>query len=502
MRFRPIFLTVALFLLLHGTAFADGGNILGTAYVEGQPAADICVDVQDGANTVASQKTNQAGDYNLYIATPGWYTVQFSDCGVGYTSTQASSVEVIGDQDSPGVDAHLSSAGRVAGNLKDNLAAVLTGACVRAEDQNGNPVGETTTDGNGDYVVGGLPPGQTKLRFEGCSAGNYVPGTESVEVEAGQTTSGIDALLIQAGKIVGHLQNAAGEPLPGICVSGWVGDTELSGAVTNSNGDYEIRGVPPTGNYDLGAWDCYGSTYMGVNKTGPVAGTGTATVDFVLPRPGFITGHVRDDAGAGLASICVTATNAADGDKAVALTDRNGYYELNQLRPGTWDLTFNAAIAEGEESACIASGDWVPATTMGVVLPDGETLWDVDKVLSHAPAAPRAGAGSGDGGARGGSGSGGGGEPAAGGTGGSGAEASGAGGSGPVGSGGHPRGCKVPKLVGLSLAKAKKALAKAGCRLGRVSRKAGRRHGRVVRQKIRRGAAKPAGFKVALTVAK
>jgi beta-lactam-binding protein with PASTA domain len=66
----------------------------------------------------------------------------------------------------------------------------------------------------------------------------------------------------------------------------------------------------------------------------------------------------------------------------------------------------------------------------------------------------------------------------------------------------QPRGCKVPKLVGLSLVKAKRALTKAGCRMGHVTRKAGHRHGRVLRQKTRRGVKKPAGFKVALTVAR
>ena len=82
------------------------------------------------------------------------------------------------------------------------------------------------------------------------------------------------------------------------------------------------------------------------------------------------------------------------------------------------------------------------------------------------------------------------------------ASRSGAGGSGPVGSGVNARGCKVPKLVGLPLAKARKALTRAGCRTGRVSRKAGRRHNHVLRQKTKRGVKKPAGFKVALTVAK
>src|SRR4051794_26972004 len=365
MRFRPLFLVVALFLLIHGTAFADGGNIMGDVYVDGQAASGMCVDVFDSyGNGAASQLTTGDGDYNIYIAQPGNYTVRVSDCGAGYTTTQwypnasnqwdAQVVQIISDQDSPNVNGYLSSAGRVTGNVKDNLNAVTTGACVKAEAYNGDVIAETTTDGNGNYALGGLPAGDVRMRFEGCSSGNYVleyydnaldPADATLlTVQSGETQSGIDAVLTQAGKIAGHIQNADGDPLQNICISGSAGGAELAGTVTDSNGNYEIRGVPPTGSYDLGAWDCYGSTYMGVNKTGPVAGTGTASADFTLQRPGFITGHVRDDAGAGLASICVTASNAADGDEAVAQTDRNGYYELNQLRPGTWDLSFNAAI--------------------------------------------------------------------------------------------------------------------------------------------------------------
>lgn len=505
MRFRPILLTLALVLLVHGTAFADGGNIMGDTYVDGQPASGICVDVLDGSNVVASQQSGPPdGDYNIYVATPGWYTVRFSDCGVGYTSTQFSNAQIVSDQDVFGVNAYLSSAGRVAGNLKDNLAAVITGACVRAEDQYGTPLGETTTDGNGNYVLGGLPTGQTKIRFEGCSAGNFVAGTQTADVDAGQTTTGIDAVLARAGTIAGHIQNANGEPLQSICVSGTAGDVELSGAITDSNGNYEIRGVPPTGSYDIRALDCYGLTYIEADATGPVAGTGTATVDFTLPRPGFITGHVRDEAGAGLASICVTATREGDGDKAVARTDRNGYYELNRVRPGTWDLSFNTATAAGAESACDANDDWSSATTMDVVLADGDTLWDVDTTLKHAdppPADPAGGAGpgTGAGGAGGGSGSDGAGAgPTPGGGDGSGAEASGAGGSGPGGSTAHPAGCKAPKLVGLSLAKAKKRIRAAHCKLGKVTRKRSRRHvrrGSILRQR-------QAGSKVAVTVTK
>lgn len=498
MRFRPLLLIIVLVLLaVPASALADGGNITGTVYLDGIEGSGLCVDVFDGGSVVASQLTNAGGEYNLYVAQPGSYTVRFSDCGQGYTTTQwypsvtkqedATAVQVVSDAITPQVNGSVNSAGRVTGKVKDTLDAVITGACVRAEDQSGSTLAETTTDGNGDYALGAVPPGPVTIRFSGCTAGNYVVATSPVTVEAGTTKSGIDAVLTPAGRISGHVENADGEPLPGMCVTGTAAGVEVTSAVTDSNGDYVIREVPPSGTYDLSAYDCYGDTYMGDFHSGQLGGVVNQVVNFTLPRPGFITGHVRDGNGKGLASICVTAKGA---DNGATTTDANGYYELNRLHPGTYDLSFNAEASVGGEAGCSADGDWAPATTTGVVLGDGATLWDVDKTLAHPIADPggHADPGPSDDGA-----------PAG--------DASGGSPSGDGGATAHPSSahCTVPKLVGLSLAKAKKSLAKAGCALGKVSKRRSRTHakrGKVLEQRAKRGSSRPAGFKVAVTVAR
>jgi hypothetical protein len=72
----------------------------------------------------------------------------------------------------------------------------------------------------------------------------------------------------------------------------------------------------------------------------------------------------------------------------------------------------------------------------------------------------------------------------------------------PVGDGPGPapvvrpaRGCRVPKLKGLTLAKARRNLKKAGCRLGKVTG-----HGRVRRQSVRAGRKRARGAKIRLTL--
>jgi beta-lactam-binding protein with PASTA domain len=59
----------------------------------------------------------------------------------------------------------------------------------------------------------------------------------------------------------------------------------------------------------------------------------------------------------------------------------------------------------------------------------------------------------------------------------------------------------VPRVVGLTLAKAKAKLRKAHCRVGKVSKRVNaRRAGRVLKQTPRAGVTKPNGFKVKLVV--
>lgn len=64
-----------------------------------------------------------------------------------------------------------------------------------------------------------------------------------------------------------------------------------------------------------------------------------------------------------------------------------------------------------------------------------------------------------------------------------------------------PKRCLVPDLIGLKLAKAKKALSNAKCKLGKVKEKPSKQKaGTVIRQKPKPGTPRPVGAKVAVTV--
>ena len=63
--------------------------------------------------------------------------------------------------------------------------------------------------------------------------------------------------------------------------------------------------------------------------------------------------------------------------------------------------------------------------------------------------------------------------------------------------------CVVPKLVGKTLKQAKRALKKAGCKVGKAKKsKSKKKKGRIVKQRYKVGTKLPAGAKVPLTVSK
>jgi beta-lactam-binding protein with PASTA domain len=60
--------------------------------------------------------------------------------------------------------------------------------------------------------------------------------------------------------------------------------------------------------------------------------------------------------------------------------------------------------------------------------------------------------------------------------------------------------CKVPRVIGLTLSKAKAKIRAKHCSVGRIRKTHSRRVGRVISQSPRPGTVKPRGFKVSLVV--
>ena len=118
--------------------------------------------------------------------------------------------------------------------------------------------GLVSTDVDGRYTIPGLSPGDFRLSFGGPFESNFLyeyyddatdPATATpVGVEAGQTTTGIDAVLTEGGSISGLVTDPNGEPVNDVSVLIWRIDgdgTELVTDGTRGDGRYTARKLAP-----------------------------------------------------------------------------------------------------------------------------------------------------------------------------------------------------------------------------------------------------------------
>jgi hypothetical protein len=208
------------------------------------------------------------------------------------------------------------------------------------------------TDSLGNYTLplaGGTYPVQW---YDGAP---YEGLATPVVVADGAATTGIDAVLDNAAAISGTVTNAAGDPIPGICVYPYdaaTGNrTADPSACTDSTGKYTLS-VPAGASYNIVFYDPSGTSptqwYNGApyesGATPVTVSGGTVTgIDAVLgSTTSAITGTVVDGAGHGIANICVypflAATTGRTADPA-ACTDASGDYTL-AVAPGSYNVVF------------------------------------------------------------------------------------------------------------------------------------------------------------------
>src|SRR5215831_2748082 len=65
----------------------------------------------------------------------------------------------------------------------------------------------------------------------------------------------------------------------------------------------------------------------------------SASVSFAQTTEGSIRGHLRDEQGAALPGVIVTATSPAAATPFTAVTDPEGYYRLLNLPPGEYSVS-------------------------------------------------------------------------------------------------------------------------------------------------------------------
>ena len=178
------------------------------------------------------------------------------------TLAAADDVPVTEGLETPGIDAQLEKAGRLAGRVSNEAGEWLSGVWVTAYRPDGDGgwdyAADTSTDRYGRYSIRGLRASDYRIGFDPNWRSDYAPefwddartvfGADDVSLAAGQTVTGLDAVLSRGGEITGTVTEEGGGTLQGIGVVAYASDAQGNwhyhrDTSTDATGQYVIDGL-------------------------------------------------------------------------------------------------------------------------------------------------------------------------------------------------------------------------------------------------------------------
>lgn len=328
-----------------------------------------------------------------------------------------------------GLDGRLRLGGAISGHVTDDSGAPTAEAFVDVFGRRGAYDAEGFVAPDGSYSVAGIPSGT----YHVCATwfppfdGNGVIfgstfldgcGSASVEVTAGQTTTGINPSVATGGSITVSVRDGAGRPVGGVdvaamsecprndyCTTVPLFDPDRQVSVENSqttsaDGVAHLHGLPP-GQYAICLFAYYGSTLGGGARTGyadscagqsfdiEVVNHQTTVVHRRLEDAGAVSGTVTDIAGHPLAGVRLIISNASSSDyldpsdpfffggpAAEAVTDARGHFTVRGVQAGEQTVCVDATGATGGSSrtgyldACVGGRNPATATPVEVAADD------------------------------------------------------------------------------------------------------------------------------------
>jgi hypothetical protein len=239
----------------------------------------------------------------------------------------------------------------------------IAGVEVCAADANGDgPWGCDVTDASGAYESSVYETGSYYVSFVAPSGSGYISRTyygskyaeresQAVPITIGQTTTGIDAALLEGGRISGRVVSASTKQ-PVEAVEVCARESAASCTRTGANGEYEVSGLS-TGQYEVQFGFGYGGS-LGQRYVAPefydnkyfvsslsqadavsvTAGEAVHEIDDELKEFSSLGGRVTGaSSGKPIAGIEVRAPGSADGMSTggSAVTNANGEYTITGM---------------------------------------------------------------------------------------------------------------------------------------------------------------------------
>jgi protocatechuate 3,4-dioxygenase beta subunit len=407
---------------------ADSGSIEGkvtdslTANIE-----NVEVRIYDAYESrIGSCLTDVNGDYQIKFLPAGNYKVEFkADSAGNYVDEWYNNQGSYEDADKVAVTAgspttlnvQLANGGIISGNVSNGTSGIEN-IQVDVREDNLNLVGRVYTDSNGDYQVTNIATGSYIMEFW-SNGTNYVPewydnkilenSADPISVTAGSTTSGINAVLELGGSISGTLRNDLGFGLPNTSVAAANVDGNFVGGdfPYDTFGNFIIRGLP-AGNYKIVTepvypnmvgghnyvyeWYNNARTFNDAQQVSVSAGTEAKGIHIELSsNGGIIKGRITNGVSDGLqywrtASFLYAEVGARMNSVVQISTysDKNGYYELRGLPPGTYTTRARFSYIEDGYANQIYNGvhSYGLATTITVGL--GSTVTGIDFMVPQS----------------------------------------------------------------------------------------------------------------------
>ncbi len=345
-------------------------------------------------NTFLSSTTaDQTGQFRFNSLAPGQYIL--TAAALNY-QTATIGATVLTDQITDVAIQLNPNPSIINGTVTNGSGTPLSNATIKIFDANETIIGIGTTDNNGDYSIGNLPPGTYSVIV---TAPNFSSVTSGVSLESGQTVNDLNfQLLPNPGGITGQVTDTNGRPISGSVVLIRTSDGAfITSVVTSPFGNYLVRDLAP-GSYTVVA----SATTFSTESIGVIVSSDeTMAADLTLSRTvGDIAGSVVDEDGNPLTvnNIEVKLFNGAGILLQTFLAGPEGTFSVADLAPGRYLLnvtapgftantvpidvlaaeTASVAISLNPASATLTgnvfnenSGEGIPGAFVTVTTPDG-----------------------------------------------------------------------------------------------------------------------------------